>query len=57
MVSADINPDVKQEIKELVAISYNILKEVPPKLEIHCKRGAYFSFKFARSSIELDIDC
>ena len=42
MISANIKTDAKQqEIKELVAISFNVLLEVPSKLEIHCKTTGF----------------
>ena len=45
MISADVKADVKQEIKELVAIFYNFLKG-PSKLEIQCRKSVYFLFNF-----------
>ena len=37
-----IKANVQQrEIKELVAVPYKFLKEVPLKLEIQCKKGMY----------------
>ena len=46
-VKNDIKANVqKKEIKELMAVSYKFLQEVPSKLEIHCKKGMYISFNF-----------
>ena len=53
---ADVKTDAKQqEIKELVALSWNVLQEVPSKREILWKTGVYFSFHFTWYSIQLDI--
>ena len=53
---ADVKTDAKQqEIKELVALSWNVLQEVPSKREILWKTGVYFSFQFTWYSIQLDI--
>ena len=41
IISAEIKINVKQEIKELVAASYNWLLNFS-KLEIQCKTGLYF---------------
>ena len=40
MISADIKTDAKQEIKELVAVSYNFSQKC--LLKIQCKTGLYF---------------
>ena len=40
MISAGIKTDVKQEIKELVAVSYNFSQKC--LLKIQCKTGLYF---------------
>ena len=45
----------QQEIKDLVAVSYKFLEEVPSKIEIQRKKGMYFSFDFG--FIHLDIVC
>ena len=43
MLYADIKANAKQqEINYLVAVSYEVLPEVPSKLEIQCKKGMYF---------------
>ena len=42
-------------MKDLVAVSYKFLQEVPTKLEIQCKKGMYFSFNFGWNSSHLDI--
>ena len=55
MISAEVKADIKQEIKELVAISCNFLYKVPSKLEIQSKTGVYFSFKFVWYSNQLDV--
>ena len=57
MISANEKADVKQqEMKELVAVSFNFIKEVPSKLEILCcKTCMYFTFNFGWSSIQFDI--
>ena len=47
----------QQELKELVAVSCNFLKEQPSKLEIQCKTSMHFSFDFDWCSIQLDIVC
>ena len=54
MISADVKNNVKQEIKELVAGSYNFYKKC---LQIQCKKGMYFSFNFGWYFIKLDQDC
>ena len=47
MISPDARADVKQqEIKELVAVSYNVLWEALSKLEIKCQAGVCFLFDF-----------
>ena len=43
MISADVKANVKQqEIKELVAVSYKCLQEVPSELEVQCKKYMVF---------------
>ena len=47
LISADVKANKNnKKIKDLVAVSYKILEEVPSKLEIQCKNGIYFSFDF-----------
>ena len=36
----------QQEIKEVVVLYYNVLQDVPWKLEIKCKVGVYFLVNF-----------
>ena len=41
----DVRVDVKQqEVKRTLAISCNVLYEIPSKLEIQCKTGVYSYF-------------
>ena len=55
-VKNDIKANVQQkEIKELVTVSYKFLKELPSRLEIHCKKGMYISFNFGWYSTLLNI--
>lgn len=49
-MSTDIKEDVKQEIKRLVAASYNF-----PKIEIQYITGLYFSFNLGRYFIQFDL--
>ena len=43
MISADVKANVKQqEIKELVAVSYKCLQEVPSEFEVQCKKYMVF---------------
>ena len=43
MISADVKANVKQqEIKELVAVSYKCLQEVPSELDVQCKNYMVF---------------
>ena len=49
-MSTDIKADVKQEIKRLVAASYNL-----PKIEIQYIAGLYFSFNLGRYFIQFDL--
>ena len=42
IISADTKTDAKQEIKELVAVSYNFSQNYILKLEVKCKTGLYF---------------
>ena len=44
MISTDIKTDVKQEIKELVAVSYNFSQKYLLKIEMQYNVGLYFSF-------------
>ena len=54
MISTDIKTDVKQEIKELVAVSYNFSQKYLLKIEIQYKAGLYFSFNLGWHSIQFD---
>ena len=54
MISTDIKTDVKQEIKELVAVSYNFSQKYLLKIEIHYKTGMYFLFNLGWHSIQFD---
>ena len=54
MIPADIKTDVKQEIKELVAVSYNFSPKYPLKIEIQYKAGFYFLFSLGWHSIQYD---
>ena len=38
MISADVKANRKNNKKNLVAVSYKFLKEIPPKLEIQCQK-------------------
>ena len=53
MISTDIKTDAKQEIKELVAVSFH--RSAYSKLEIQCKTSLYFQFNLGLYSIQLDI--
>ena len=60
MISADIKTDGKQEIRELVAVSYNFYitflhRSALSKLEIQYRIGSYFQFNLVWHSIQLDI--
>ena len=55
MISADTKTDVKQEIKELVAVPY-FHRSTFSKLEVQYKIGLYFLFNLGWHSIQLDID-
>ena len=55
MISTDIKTDVKQEIKELVAVSYNFSQKYLLKIEIQYKAGLYFSFNLGWHSIQFDL--
>ena len=58
-----ISPDVKayakqQEIKEMLAVTYNFYKKhMPSKPEIRYKIAVYFSLTFDCYFIQLDIVC
>ena len=51
MISVDVKADVKQKIKELVAI----FKEYLQNLKYNVKQVCFFHFNFAWYSIQLDI--
>ena len=53
MISTDIKTVVKQEIKELVAVSYNFSQKYL-KIEIQYKAGLYFSCNLGWHSIQFD---
>ena len=42
MIPSDIKVDAKQEIKELVATSYNVWHKYFLKTQIQCETGLYF---------------
>ena len=44
----------QQEIKDIAAVSYNFLYEVPKK---QCKKENYFPLDFGWYSIHLDVVC
>ena len=47
LISANVKADVKQqEIKELVAVSFDFSLKVSSKLEIPCKLDIFFKFNF-----------
>ena len=53
MVSTDIKTDVKQEIKELVAVSYNMSQKYLLQIEIqYIKQACIFSFNLGWHSIQ-----
>ena len=55
MISTDIKTDVKQEIKELVAASYNFSQKYLLKIEIqHIKMACIFSFNLGWHSFQFD---
>ena len=54
MISTNIKTDVKQEIKELVAVSYNFSQKYLLKIETQYKAGLYVSFNLGWHSIQLD---
>ena len=54
MISADIKADAKQEIKELVAASYNVSQKY---LDVQVKTDLYFRLDLGRYSIQFDIVC
>ena len=43
MISADIKTDVKQEIKELLAVSYNLTEVVSQNLKYNVKQACIFN--------------
>ena len=47
----------QQEIKDIAAVSYNFLYEVPSKLKKQCKKENYFPLDFGWYSIHLDVVC
>ena len=54
MISADIETDVKQEVKELIAVSYNFFTEVPSqKLKYNVKQAYIFPLILVRISSSL----
>ena len=53
MISTDNKTDVKQEIKELVAESYNFWQKYL-KIDVQYKTGLYFSFNLGWHSIQYD---
>ena len=55
MISNDIKTDVKQEIKELVAVSYNFSQKYLLKIEIqHIKQACIFSLNLGCHSFQFD---
>ena len=46
IISADIKTDVKQEIKTLVAVSYNFMEVPSQNLKHNVKQACIFSFSF-----------
>ena len=55
MIFTDIITHIKQEIKELVAVSYIIFtQKYLLKIEIQYKAGLYFSFSLGSHSIQFD---
>ena len=55
MISNDIKTDVKQEIKELVAVSYNFSQKYLLKIEIqYIKQASIFSFNLGWHSFQFD---
>ena len=54
MISTNIKTNVKQEIKELVAVSYNFSQKCLLKIERQNKVGLYFLFNLGWHSIQLD---
>ena len=55
MVSTNIKNDVKQEIKELVGVSYTFSQMYLLKIQIQYKTGLYFSFNLDWHSIQFDL--
>ena len=54
MISSNIKTAVKQEIKELVTVSYNFSQKYL-KIEIQYKAGLYFAFNLGLYSIQFDL--
>ena len=45
MMSANVKANIKQqEIKDLVAASYNFFKKYPQNLKYNVKEGVFFNF-------------
>ena len=59
MISSDVKAYAKQqEIKEMLAVTYNFYKKyMPSKPEIRYKIAVYFSLNFDCYFIQLDIVC
>ena len=56
MISTDIKTDVKQEIKELIAVPYNFSQKYLLKIEIkHIKQADIFSFNLGWHSFQFDL--
>ena len=54
MISSNIKTAVKQEIKELVTVSYNFSQKYL-KIEIQYKAGLYFAFNLGWYSTQFDL--
>ena len=54
MISSNIKTAVKQEIKELVTVSYNFSQKYL-KIEIQYKACLYFAFNLGWYSIQFDL--
>ena len=55
MISANIKTDVKQEVKELVAVSYTFFTKLPSQnLKCNVKQVCIFHLILAGNSIQLD---
>ena len=44
MMSANVKANIKQEIKDLVAVSYNFFKKYPQNFKYNVKEGVFFNF-------------